>query len=392
MATSPSASFEAYDQDYSGGPSGHTAFEPATSGEAGKPEAQVVASNQDMEDWLEFTNWHDVRYRDEKLAYHRTLRHIQQQRAALEAEEEKLRQFEQKYPRAQHTDSLHTAQPAIEAAPLTNTYATQTAGAPFSFGDNHYGSRDGFHESTGQYNGGEEYANSIGPDYADNGDYEAQAQTPMPEQYLTPGTKSGHRDGGSRDRNRSSVTPTRKSEWPRVKRSVKQNNLFLERREYRDDRGVPFKPIDLGKSGDTRFFVIKSYTLENVEDSMEDGIWASKHDNAKKLVEAFNTCKNVILIFSANQSRKFQGYARMTGTPSGDLPKPKWWTAIKWPISEPYTIEWISKTPMDDDRSRALKNSLNDDLPVTRSRDCQELDEYCGRTMISMLNSEASTA
>lgn len=48
--------------------------------------------------------------------------------------------------------------------------------------------------------------------------------------------------------------------------------------------------------------------MENVEDSKVDGLWASKHDNAKKLVDAFHNCRNVILIFGVNSSREFQGY------------------------------------------------------------------------------------
>lgn len=41
---------------------------------------------------------------------------------------------------------------------------------------------------------------------------------------------------------------------------------------------------------------------------MNNGIWASKHENAKKLCEVFGSGVNVILIFGANGSHEFQGY------------------------------------------------------------------------------------
>lgn len=82
----------------------------------------------------------------------------------------------------------------------------------------------------------------------------------------------------------------------------------------------------------------------------------------------------------------------MTGTPSRDNYKPQWYKKIKWPISAPYTVEWISKRGIRDSPCQNLKNSLNDDLPPTRSRDCQELDDYCGRAMIDMFNEAAEDA
>jgi len=42
----------------------------------------------------------------------------------------------------------------------------------------------------------------------------------------------------------------------------------------------------------------------------EQGIWATQEKNAEIFNEAFNTARDVILIFSVNKSGKFQGYVR----------------------------------------------------------------------------------
>lgn len=78
----------------------------------------------------------------------------------------------------------------------------------------------------------------------------------------------------------------------------------------------------------------------------------------------------------------------MIGIPSAELPKPRWHTKITWPISQPYQIEWICKKAIQNSQFHGLKNSLNEDLAVTRSRDCQELDDYCGRGVIAVFDSK----
>lgn len=40
------------------------------------------------------------------------------------------------------------------------------------------------------------------------------------------------------------------------------------------------------------------------------GIWTTQVQNGEILSDAFSKCKNVILFFSINKSRAFQGYVR----------------------------------------------------------------------------------
>ncbi|KAJ5117497.1 Nucleotide-binding alpha-beta plait [Penicillium atrosanguineum] len=60
-----------------------------------------------------------------------------------------------------------------------------------------------------------------------------------------------------------------------------------------------------------RYFALKSLTVEDLELSKQSGIWATQAHNEAKLNRAFETFNNVYLVFSANKSGEFFGYARM---------------------------------------------------------------------------------
>lgn len=76
---------------------------------------------------------------------------------------------------------------------------------------------------------------------------------------------------------------------------------------------------------DSRFFIVKSFNEDNVRRCMDDvsthplqkethplttiqGLWTTQVQNGEILTEAYAKCKNVILFFSINKSRAFQGY------------------------------------------------------------------------------------
>ncbi|KXJ95926.1 YT521-B-like domain-domain-containing protein [Microdochium bolleyi] len=68
-----------------------------------------------------------------------------------------------------------------------------------------------------------------------------------------------------------------------------------------------------------RFFVLKSLTVEDLELSVRNGVWATQSHNEENLNKAFETSANVYLVFSANKSGEYFGYARMT-SPINDDP------------------------------------------------------------------------
>ncbi|KAK7510719.1 YT521-B-like domain-containing protein [Phyllosticta citriasiana] len=60
-----------------------------------------------------------------------------------------------------------------------------------------------------------------------------------------------------------------------------------------------------------KFFIVKSLTLQDLELSVRNGIWATQTHNEEALNKAYESAENVYLIFSANKSGEYFGYARM---------------------------------------------------------------------------------
>ncbi|KAF8588557.1 hypothetical protein K439DRAFT_1406014 [Ramaria rubella] len=62
-----------------------------------------------------------------------------------------------------------------------------------------------------------------------------------------------------------------------------------------------------------RYFILKSLTQHDLNLSLERGLWATQQHNEGILDQAYRTSTDVFLIFGANKSGEFFGYARMAG-------------------------------------------------------------------------------
>ncbi|CAA9962276.1 YT521-B splicing factor [Pyrenophora teres f. maculata] len=116
-------------------------------------------------------------------------------------------------------------------------------------------------------------------------------------------------------------------------------------------------------SGDpaNKYFIVKSLTLQDLELSVRNGIWATQSHNEDVLNKAFRSAENVYLVFSANKSGEYFGYARMASPILedgaliiGSVPKPE--TNIDAPdvpksIATPAT-EWAPRGRIIDDSAR----------------------------------------
>ncbi|KAG8818501.1 hypothetical protein FRC17_010808, partial [Serendipita sp. 399] len=63
----------------------------------------------------------------------------------------------------------------------------------------------------------------------------------------------------------------------------------------------------------SRYFIIKSLTQDDVDLSVQTGLWATQMHNQETLDQAYRTSQTVYLIFSVNKSGEFFGYAIMDG-------------------------------------------------------------------------------
>ncbi|KAI9890042.1 MAG: hypothetical protein M1814_004558 [Vezdaea aestivalis] len=109
-----------------------------------------------------------------------------------------------------------------------------------------------------------------------------------------------------------------------------------------------------------RYFIMKSLTVEDLEQSAWNGIWATQSHNEASLNEAFQQSESVFLIFGANKTGEYFGYAKMISPISSDPNLALDWAAhptttdstdIPRDIPTPET-EFAPRGHVVDDRSR----------------------------------------
>ncbi|KZF26894.1 hypothetical protein L228DRAFT_21212 [Xylona heveae TC161] len=84
-----------------------------------------------------------------------------------------------------------------------------------------------------------------------------------------------------------------------------------------------------------KFFVVKSLTVQDLELSVRNGIWTTQAHNEDALNKAYESAENVYLIFSANKSGEYFGYARMASPISEDASAAlEWVPKVEAPIEE----------------------------------------------------------
>lgn len=126
-----------------------------------------------------------------------------------------------------------------------------------------------------------------------------------------------------------------------------------------------------------------------MEISVQKAIWSTQAHNETKLNEAYEN-SDVILIFSVNNSRHFQGYARMIskiGSATTDI-----WTdgeSAHW--GGVFRVEWMTLYNLPFSETLHVRNPWNNNKPVKISRDGQELAPEVGVSLCKMLDEGAAT-
>ncbi|KAL6517775.1 YT521-B-like domain [Orobanche minor] len=140
-----------------------------------------------------------------------------------------------------------------------------------------------------------------------------------------------------------------------------------------------------------KFYVIKSYSEDDVHKSIKYDVWSSTPNGNKKLDAAFReadadtseTGKKcpIFLFFSVNGSGQFVGLAEMIG--QVDFSKNMdFWQLDKWSGFFPIKWQIIKDVPNPVLRHIILEN--NENRPVTYSRDTQEIGLKQGLEMLSI--------
>lgn len=146
----------------------------------------------------------------------------------------------------------------------------------------------------------------------------------------------------------------------------------------------------LSKFRDAKFFVIKSYSEDNVYKSMKYCVWASTKNGNIKLDAAYREAKtkevacSVFLLFSVNASAQFCGVAEMVG-PVDFETSVEYWQQDRW--SGHFPVKWVIVKDVPNSLFRHIIIEDNDNKPVTNSRDTQEVGVEQGIEMINIFNS-----
>eukprot|EP00245_Coleochaete_scutata_P007626 TRINITY_DN2311_c0_g1_i1.p1 TRINITY_DN2311_c0_g1~~TRINITY_DN2311_c0_g1_i1.p1 ORF type:complete len:672 (+),score=147.37 TRINITY_DN2311_c0_g1_i1:398-2413(+) len=146
-----------------------------------------------------------------------------------------------------------------------------------------------------------------------------------------------------------------------------------------------------------KFFVIKSYSEDDVHKSIKYNVWASTANGNRRLDQAFREAAEeagadpegcpLYLLFSVNASGQFCGVAEMKA-PVDFAKSVEYWQQEKW--SGQFQVRWhfIKDVPNGQFRHIILEN--NDNKPVTNSRDTQEVRYELGVEMLNIFKSYAA--
>ena len=145
------------------------------------------------------------------------------------------------------------------------------------------------------------------------------------------------------------------------------------------------KDFDLNPKG-ARFFVIKSFSEDDIHRSIKYNIWCSTEYGNKRLDAAYrerNGKGPVYLYFSVNGSGHFCGVAQMM-SPIDYAKSAGVWAQDKW--KGQFEVRWIYVKDVPNSQLRHIKLENNEGKPVTNSRDTQEVPPEKGKQVLRVIH------
>ncbi|KAK2965619.1 hypothetical protein RJ640_002676 [Escallonia rubra] len=143
-----------------------------------------------------------------------------------------------------------------------------------------------------------------------------------------------------------------------------------------------------------KFYVIKSYSEDDIHKCIKFDVWSSTPNGNKKLDAAFLDAEGkaseagtkcpVFLFFSVNGSGQFVGVAEMIGRVDFDK-NMNFWQLDKW--SGFFPVKWHILKDIPNTQLRHIILENNDYRPVTYTRDTQEIGLKQGLEMLNIFKS-----
>ncbi|XP_022239808.1 YTH domain-containing family protein 1-like isoform X2 [Limulus polyphemus] len=145
------------------------------------------------------------------------------------------------------------------------------------------------------------------------------------------------------------------------------------------------KEFDLNHK-DARFFIIKSFSEDDIHRSIKYSVWCSTEHGNKRLDAAFQEQKGrgpVCLFFSVNGSGHFCGMAQMMSAVDYNTSVGVW-AQDKW--KGQFKVSWIYVKDVPNSQLRHIRLENNENKPVTNSRDTQEVPAEKGKQVLKIIH------
>ncbi|KAI8818944.1 YT521-B-like domain-containing protein [Fimicolochytrium jonesii] len=144
-----------------------------------------------------------------------------------------------------------------------------------------------------------------------------------------------------------------------------------------------------------KYFIMKSLNTDNLDRAKSLKVWSTQSKNEEKLKKAFETTKDVYLIFGANKTGEFYGYARLESwIPVQSEETVEWVPFVpiqsaadeingkdpymppEW--GKPFRIRWVLTQPLSFSLLKDVTNAWNGNKNIKISRDGTEIDPRAG--------------
>merc|ERR1712038_1910665 len=136
-----------------------------------------------------------------------------------------------------------------------------------------------------------------------------------------------------------------------------------------------------------RFFVIKSFSEDDIHRSIKYEIWCSTEHGNKRLDAAYkaqNGAGPIFLFFSVNGSGHFCGMAEMlSGVDYSNTGSTVW---VQDKFKGQFKVKWIYVKDVPNSQLRHIRLENNENKPVTNSRDTQEVPPEKGKLVLKIIH------
>ncbi|XP_025420368.1 YTH domain-containing family protein 1 isoform X2 [Sipha flava] len=148
-----------------------------------------------------------------------------------------------------------------------------------------------------------------------------------------------------------------------------------------------YNPVEYSNPPEgSRFFIIKSYSEDDIHRSIKYEIWCSTDHGNRRLDQAFSSSekKKIFLLYSVNGSGHFCGVAEMISAVDYNSSSSVW-CQDKW--KGQFGVRWVYVKDVPNNQLRHIRLENNENRSVTHSRDTQEVPYNQGVQVLRIIHS-----